>query len=785
MNRLFLTISLLTIGLILHGQSAIGKFSAHIPLHSFHSVAAAGDYVYAATDNGLMLLQKSSINSEHPVTSTWTKVDGLSDVDINKIYYDTLTNTLIISYNNGNLDFIKDDRLFNINNIKERQINNSKVLSQMHCIDRLAYLVYPFGIVIVNIDELLIEDTWFTKAGSVTHRANDFAITDNAYVISTDDGIFHLDKDYINPANFGEWQLAPETEGQEFQQLCYFAGTLFAVRNRDLSSNEYDTLYALTDGVWSPSLYNYQDVRSLYTNQKEMAICDWNHVQVFNTNMEKVYDASWYPDEGYPSAREAVLDKDIIWAADHDLGLVYNNRTYYSHRYYTAAGPFSNNVLHICSQNGIVATVPGLYTPSTYAKGFVYPSISWYVNQNWSSNSNDFIHYTDSIIVSDLVNVKINPDNEDEWYVASWGGGLFKCNNHRPVAHYHSGNSPLESTPEGHTFVSGLDYDSKGNLWITNSQSDYMLKMLEPNGTWHQYNITRGVLVSSTVGVVAKDLLVDSRNYKWVTFPRGSSLNRYNLVVFNENGTYDNQGDDQFIAINMNATAEVTSTTVNCIAEDLDGEIWLGTDKGIKVIYYPQNVFKGTATPRNILLEQDGYVSVLFEWENVTAIAVDGANRKWIGTSKAGAFLMSEDGQKQLMHFTAEDHPLFSNQINHICIDDLSGEVFFATDKGLVSYRGDAIRGFEEYQDELFIYPNPVRSGYSGVVAIRGLKENSLCKITDSLGKLVWQGFSNGGQVVWNCTDYYGNRPATGVYYVMVSDENGKEHVAGKFLFIH
>jgi hypothetical protein len=184
------------------------------------------------------------------------------------------------------------------------------------------------------------------------------------------------------------------------------------------------------------------------------------------------------------------------------------------------------------------------------------------------------------------------------------------------------------------------------------------------------------------------------------------------------------------------------------------------------------------------LLEQDGYVSVLFEYEEITAIAVDGANRKWIGTNKAGVFLMSENGQEQLLHFTAEDHPLFSNQINSITIDHLTGEVFFGTTKGLVSYRGTATKGAEAYED-LLVYPNPVRHDYDGMVAVKGLKNNSLCKITDASGKLVWQGYSDGGQLVWNCKDHFGNRPATGVYFVMASDEDGKEKIVTKFLFIH
>jgi hypothetical protein len=284
--------------------------------------------------------------------------------------------------------------------------------------------------------------------------------------------------------------------------------------------------------------------------------------------------------------------------------------------------------------------------------------------------------------------------------------------------------------------------------------------------------------------VVAEQLLVDSHGYKWVNFPRDATYNRYPLIAFSDNGTYDNLGDDRFARIDMNVAAEVNSSSVYCMAEDLDGEIWIGTDKGVKVIYYPEKVFTGNAYPRNILLEQDGYVSVLLEYEQVTAIAVDGANRKWIGTGKAGVFLMSENGQEQLLHFTEEDNPLFSNQIESICINQQTGEVFFATAKGLVSYRGTATAGFETYEDNL-VYPNPVPHGYAGMVAVNGLKANSLCKITDSSGRLVWQGYSHGGQLVWDGKDHYGNRPASGVYYVMVSDEDGKEKIVTKFVFIN
>ena len=456
--------------------------------------------------------------------------------------------------------------------------------------------------------------------------------------------------------------------------------------------------------------------------------------------------------------------------------------TYYTHRFFEASGPYMDYIERVTSRNGIVAAVHGTRRASTaYAPGYRFPALSWCLNGEWQHNSADFLYFNPDQPTYDLTNVAISPKNETEWALASWGNGLFVCQNQRPVAHYNARNSTLDSISNGQTFVSGLQYDKKGNIWLTNSYCQTILKMLEPDGTWYAYNIAYILSTSSLVDVVADKLLIDSRGYKWMNFPREE---KYPLVAFTDNGTYDNSGDDRITRIDMNAAAEVTSSTVYCMAEDLDGEIWIGTDKGVKVIYYPGKVFDGGVYPRNILLEKDGYVSVLLEYEEVTAIAVDGANRKWIGTNKAGVFLMSENGQEQLLHFTAEDHPLFSNNIVDINVNDLTGEVFFATSNGMVSYKGTATGGFETYED-LPVYPNPVPHGYTGAIAVNGLKANSLCKITDASGKLVWQGFSDGGQLVWYGKDFHGHRPATGVYYVMVSDEEGKDKLVTKCVFIN
>lgn len=774
-------------------QIAVGEFRSHIALRGFYSVAVDDDYVYAATDKGLMLMDKATKDRDLPEMSTWTKVEGLSDIDIAKIYYDKNYKILIISYKNGNIDLVKNDNVINISDIKNKQIPGSKELSHIHTQGNIAYLVYPFGIVCLNLEEFLITDTWFTKRNDQQYNAIDIAITPDRYYLATEKGIFSLATTQSNPANFLSWNEETSVDSGEFDRLLYFDGKVYANKNTgnniDIhdSARSDDTLYVLHQGLWLPTSLSCYDMRDLACVDTEMIICDWNFVEVvevLDTGLTKTFYAELWGDTfSYPNIMEVVSDDGLLWVADRNNGLVQVNRKSNHNRFYTGNGPYDNRAEAICSRNGITLLVPGSRHEAAFAPGWIYPSLSIFKNQKWTHVA-DFLTYTSDKRTYDLNNIIINPANDREWYVASWGNGLFKCTDEVIAAHYGAGNSPLDSTSNGQVFVSGLDYDDKGNLWLTNSQSAKMLKMIEPDGTWHAYNVGRGVITSGYTNVVAEHVMVDSRNYKWITYPRGSNFNKCNLVAFSENGTYDNPGDDRLAIVDMNAEAEVNSSTVLCIAEDLDGEIWIGTDKGIKVIYNPSNIFKSNIYPHNILLKQDGYVSVLLEFEEVTAIAVDGANRKWIGTSKAGVFLMSEDGQEQLLHFTAEDNPLFSNQIVCITIDPQSGEVFFGTGKGVVSYRGVATEGRDQYE-ELTVFPNPVRHGYTGYVSVNGLKTNSLCKITDASGRLVWQGYSYGGQMVWNCRDNFGRRPATGIYYVMVSEEDGKEKMVAKFLFIH
>ena len=278
-------------------------------------------------------------------------------------------------------------------------------------------------------------------------------------------------------------------------------------------------------------------------------------------------------------------------------------------------------------------------------------------------------------------------------------------------------------------------------------------------------------------------MILDSYNQKWILIRA-----EHSLIVFNDNNTVTNTGDDQVKVLTSAAgNGNIPGNKVFSIAEDNDGEVWIGTDEGVAVFYSPENVFSGyNFDAQRILIPRNdgtGLADILLEFETVTAIAVDGANNKWIGTDRSGVFQLSPDGQIQYNHFTEQNSPLFSNNITSIVIND-KGEVFIGTAKGIISYRSDATPGGETNED-VYAYPNPVESGYTGPIAITGLVTNADFKVTDISGNLIYSGTAEGGQAIWNGTNFEGRRAQTGVYLVFVSNDDGSEKLVTKILFIN
>jgi hypothetical protein len=311
---------------------------------------------------------------------------------------------------------------------------------------------------------------------------------------------------------------------------------------------------------------------------------------------------------------------------------------------------------------------------------------------------------------------------------------------------------------------------------VTNATAPEPLSVRKASdGTWQSFNFS-----SLVINPVVGDIIVDQSNRKWMVLPRGVGI-----LVFDDNGTWA-PGDDKMKKLSATVgNGNLPSNEVECIAEDHDGEIWVGTDKGVAVFFCADQIFSSSGCEaQQIYIEQDGHTQLLLATEVVTAIAVDGANRKWIGTQNSGVYLMSADGTTQIQHFTLENSPLLSNEIRTLAINPKTGEVFFGTSDGIISYRNDATEGLEDYTN-VYVFPNPVKPGYEGPIAITGLVENANVKITDISGTLVYQTKALGGQAIWYGKNFKGERSKSGVYMVFCSNEDGSKTYITKILLVN
>ncbi|MCL2290128.1 MAG: hypothetical protein FWC34_05400 [Bacteroidetes bacterium] len=744
----------------------IGQFKAYLPYNKFHSVAQDDENIYAATDQSILVVDKRDGSLEK-----WSNLNGLSDFGVQTLHADQ-KGRLIIAYKNANIDVIKDYKVHNIRDILNKQLTGSKVINSVSTFKDRAYFSCDFGVVILDLKTLLIKDSWFTIRQNEPYRAHFLTLHDQRYYLATDKGVFSLPETALNAADFSMWTQESQLSKAPYKLLCSYKNKLFAVRD---GGSKEDSVFVYENSQWRyDNLLRTGHIRNIGVKDDKMLVCSWDHVKIFTGDEYAQYEWEPVPPNEWQDGQEVILDEKMnIWVADNSSGLVHINTETGKPKIITAGGPATGDADGLFFSNGVLAVVPGARTPGLYPS-FAAPAISTMKSDHWWSHI-DFSGFKRANAFNSVV---INPLDTNEIYMASWVGGLFKINKAtRKIFCYNRDNSILTVPQERLTakdtslFISGLAIDKDNYLWMAQSEVVGQIKVKDLKAEeekWYSFSLP----ISGEHNMV-EHILIDSRNYRWATIPR---LNR----LFVLRGPLDNMERRE---VDVKSQAETPGNRLTCIAEDRAGRIWIGANQGVKVIYDAANAFNRDVYAKNILLEQNGYVQILLENEYITCITVDAADRKWIGTRGVGVFLISPAGTEQLFHFTTENSPLFSNEINDIKINPENGEVFIATGGGLISYMGTATAGKENYK-EVLVYPNPVREDYFGPIAVRGLMEDSFCKITDAAGNLVWQGYAYGGQLIWNGKDFRGKRPATGVYFVMASSQTGKERRVAKFLFV-
>lgn len=761
MNKLLFFCLLLTVSFTTNAQLEIGQWRDHLPYQRTIDVAVAQDLVYAATPFAVFSYRPSD-NSLTRISKT----NLLSDASVSAVGVNESGSIAIVGHSNGNLDVIEEDGSYNLPDIKQSELFGDKAIYDVHFYNGRAYLSCGFGIVEVNLERREIADTWFINGQDDLLTINTLKRSATQWYAATTTGVYVADLNNPFLANFESWTKLTDLpiETANYTDLMLFNGMLFLLEENGVEDTVW---YAdLIDMNWAV-LENYESriVYALAHDDEFFAITSYGSAERFDADFNSVqiqqsiagsfmqpYDIQFDPNGD-------------MWLANETGGLLFMGQNDEEAKY-APAGPPHFNVREIDAYNDAIWVASGGVDP-TWTSNYDKKGVYGLVNDQWvvvpqSEGLNDIS------LINDYMAVSINPIDNNEVFLGSWEEGLIQVKNGVIETIYNSDNAPLELANFGGSLrigVGGVDHDQEGNLWYTNTFSEHPLQLRTVGGEFAAFDFEPEVGTNDLIA----DVLASRQGFIWIIRPRGDGL-----ILYDPGENLLDNGDDEYrLLTNEPGEGGLPNSDVYCLEEDLDGEIWVGTLQGVAVYYAPQNIFTGeNFDAQQILIEQDGNVQILLETETVNCIEIDGANRKWIGTQSSGVYLFSGDGLEQVYHFTAENSPLLSNNVLDIAINHSKGEIFFATEKGLISFMGTATN-FDPDITEVTVYPNPVRPDYSGVITIDGLAYETDVKITDIAGQVVHSSTSNGGRVVWDGNDFSGARVSTGVYLVYCSNSDG------------
>lgn len=743
----------------------IGTWRDHLPYSDAISVTQGNSMIYCATNSAVFTFNKNDNSIER-----LNLVNGLSDINPNKIKYNSFNQKVIIAYKNGNIDVLNTitKNITNIPFILSSNVTGSKKINHIFIKNQFAYLSTDFGIVVLNTDKLEITDTYYYGALGSDMITNSVTMdSQNIYAASTQ-GIYFASLTSNNLADFNNWSLLTDLGTLNYSSIVFFSNLLVASSNSTVSLG--DSIYFNLNGVWQLVTSVGDDIENIEVlSGNRLVVNKLYGSEIFDENLVLLQQLYTYNGTIPIVSDEVVLDNEnILWFADNFKGLV-KFSTNNSPSFIAPDGPSTSSSFALDMVGDDLWMVSG-----GFAQQINQNNLNHRKNGSWTKFPT-FINNPLGGVLAGLVKVVINPKNTSQVFVGSWSAGLIEYNNNNLVQVFNARNSPLDSVFFGPTQVGTVNFDEQGNLWVTSSfpNNNKALHVKTPNGTWYSFEFT-GITSSANFFT---DAIIDRNGYKWFLDPVEGSI-----FVFDDNKTIENSSDDR--AGEIVSSGDFSSVGLLSLAEDKDGEIWIGTDQGVFVFFSTAGLFSGEPIiASQIFIEQDGNVEILLGTEVVTVVKIDGANRKWFGTQNSGVFLMDENGTKEIAHFTQENSPLFSNNILDIAINDITGEVFFATDKGLVSYKGTATDPLDDYK--IFIYPNPVKPNFNGTIAIRGLVGKSNVKITDINGNIVYETTSLGGQAIWDGKTIKGEKITSGVYMVFVNSEDGSQKETGKILFLN
>lgn len=755
----------------------IGEWETLLSYYNTILVAESNEYVFGVaraaqpqpgvTDEGGALF---SYGKEDNSIRFYSKQDGLHDSQITLIGYNQNVNTLLIVYKNGNIDLLGDYGFYNLSYLLNNTSITNKTINDIFFYKEFAYLPTQFGIMVLNLKKKEISETY-----KLNQPVTSVCIQNNQLYAATASGIMRgaMDSNLLDVNNWQPHSIGSVDAGSIHQLALFQNQFCFFIKGKGVYYQQTaETIKPLIEDNTIQKIKLQNDKLIAFTSNKAYLFSSLTARDVVNTGT--INDIS------------SLKDKNTYWIAAGLESIKGIRKKEASDQYeiifsdtITAKSGPKRNLCAFMTVHDQKLLVTGGDRWSVRNNN--YGTLMTYENGSWFSFDENKIAEQAKSQFRDITSVAVDPTDNTHYFASTWGEGLFEFKDNQFVKLYNQDNSPLLSTNGDPNYIrtEGVCFDQQKNLWITNSGINTGgIKVLKPDGTWVS-------LAPDLEDYLIDKILITSKKQKWVNVLRSNT----GIFILDDQGTLDDTSDDiSRLYRTFRNTAdqkEIPANSYFCMAEDKTGSIWIGTNNGIIITSSSAKVPQSETiyASRIIRTDENGNLTYFLDGERINAIAVDGGNRKWIGTEGSGVFLVNEDGSETIHNFTAANSPLLSDKIKSIAIDQISGKVYFGTENGMISYMAEAIAGKESYSD-VYAFPNPVRPEYIDQVTITGLMENSNVKITDLNGNIIFQGRSAGGQLSWNCRNRSGNRVATGVYLVFAATPDSKESVVTKIMVV-
>lgn len=765
----FLILSLVTVsGYSQNNQKWKGYFS----YNQITDISEATENIFASSENAFF---SKNLNTND--LKTTTSIDGLEAETITAFYHSDSVNRSFVGNSNGLLLVVNPDGTFLYKTGIRDEVPVPAGIKQInHFLEynNKLYISTNYGITLFDLDTLEFGDTYYMgPSGNYITVKQTCISSGNIYAATqgnaTESGIrkVSITNPFLN--DYNQWV---DISGFYWEGITTFNNLVFGARS-DNKLIKYDGTNFTQITQYSSKIV---DIRA-YNNY--LIIATLNEVYVYDSNLVQVfYFQNTQVSNGNATFTCATVINNEVYIGTTEYGLITSSISNPSSiGFLLPNGPISNKVFRAKKTPSKLWVTYGAYDNSAVPTPDVSPKpISVYNSQTgWNS-----IPFSDLLGAVTLTDVVPNPKDENEVYVCSFQSGLLKIKNgvftlFNELTSPPNGPESQQWVPTIPNYISvrinGAAFDEKNNLWMTNSLVNKPLKVLKSNATWQTYDFIS--LMENPYYESYGKMAIDKNDTKWIPSFRGNGL-----MAFNEK--YNNK----FLRIKTGTDGNLPSISVRCVAIDKKNQVWIGTANGLRIIQSVDSfVTENEIQSKSIIILENDLAQELFYDQFIVDIAVDGANRKWVAIADSGVYLVSSNGQETIYHFTKENSPLPSNNINDIEIDGVTGEVYFATDKGLVAFKGTATDASDDL-NSVYVYPNPVRPEYTGTVKIANLTNKAVVKITDIEGNLVYETTSEGGTIEWDTTAFGNYKVASGVYMILVSAQDGVETTIKKVMII-